>query len=120
MTSPAAERLWGQSYPPSVWGGGTPAPKVKVTVGSTVADPAITAGPPAGWLAAINAKYEGDPLTAWTAGQSATVATLPVAWDAAAFVAYVAQQEAQAPKRSAKKPAAETTAAAEPTTTEAE
>jgi hypothetical protein len=88
-----APGYYDQSYPPSVWGGGQPAQKIKVTVASNHPDPAITALLPGQQLAAINAKYEGNPLTAWTAGQFATVAARQVAWNASAFADFVAQQQ---------------------------
>jgi hypothetical protein len=79
------------SYPPSLWDGSPPADtRMPVSPGQTVTNPVITAMPPAEWLGAINNAYRGVPVTAWTAGQSATIATLPVSWNAAAWVDFVA------------------------------
>ena len=83
------------SYPPSIYGPPEPPADTRMPVspGQTVTNPVITGKPPAEWLASINSVYRGVPVTAWTAGQSATIATLPVAWDAAAWVNFVAEDE---------------------------
>lgn len=74
-----APTRWDASYPPSLWGGGAQ-PRTQVAPGDVVPDSDITSLPPAQWLAAVNDAYVGNPVTAWTTGQSATIATLVVHW----------------------------------------
>jgi len=92
------------SYPPSLFGP-APDPRMPVSPGQVVTNPVITGMPPAEWLGAINAAYVGVPVTTWTAGQSATVATLPVAWSGSAFVNYSAGDPEPTPEPTTEPPA---------------
>jgi hypothetical protein len=72
--------------------------KVVVSVGATVTDAEVSAAPtPTEKAALVNAKYEANPLTAWTTGQSATIGGFVTSWNGTLWVAGAATLAAREP-----------------------
>jgi len=73
--------------------------RVIVSVGAVVSDAEVLAAPTdPEKLALVNAKYEANPLTAWTTGQSATIGGFITSWNATAWIAGAAAVMASASK----------------------
>lgn len=96
MTTPAAERLLSESYPPSVWA--PPAPpgpdKGSASPGDVFpAEATITAsdGLNAAKLGPLG--YVAAPATAWTTGQQILVGTFAFHWSGTAWAAAAAADE---------------------------
>jgi len=61
--------------------------RIVVSVGAVVADAEVLAAPtPAEKATLVNAKYEANPLTAWTTGQSCTIGGFVCSWNGTLFV----------------------------------
>lgn len=70
--------------------------RVVVSVGATVADAEVLAAvTDPEKLTLINAKYEANPTSAWTTGQSATIGGFATSWNATAWVAGAAAATAR-------------------------